>query len=80
MNASYTSQGSNDAQSRFMDTLSSPEERVPMRMKSGSVGRVEGERLLREQNLTPAKSEESVRETGRRRGKGNKKAGECSVM
>ena len=85
MNASYASQGSNDAQSRFMDTLSSPEERIPMRMKSGSVGRVEGERLMREQgiHLTPAKSEESIRETGRGQGRGrgkDKKAGECSVM
>ena len=89
LNASVVSQGSNEAQSRFMQALVSPDTSTapPLRRPPGSLGRVEGSRMLREgmrvpqPGLAPARSEESVRETGRSRSKRKeKKAGECSVM
>jgi len=94
MNTSMISQGSNDAQSRFMESLvAAPELRSnPGRSKAATVGRAEGARIMRgdEQRaappgsvLSPARSEESIRDMGRpragSRAKG-KKAGECSLM
>merc|ERR1719336_3825568 len=77
LNASMLSQGSNEAQSRFMESLVNPNMAPAGRRNVGSLGRAEGARVMREGGrgpLPPARSEESVREIGKTaRGRGKDK-------